>query len=487
MFTKTIRHRLFAPIVVSLVFALLYANISLLNHYFFRTYALDLGASINAMYDYSQLRVNDNPVFTPRHSNFLGDHFALYPALFSPLRYLFGTYTLLIIQIAFLVAGGWGVYLFACGRSSDSGNKSLWAMLHFYVIWGVYSALSYDYHDNVISAAVVPFMFYFLDKQKWTFLWICWVFFLIGKENMALWGFFLAAGMCFVPGVSSVGRKHLIGMAFTSIVFFILVTKVVMPLWLDEGQTYMQVVWYGHKGDTMEEVYWHILTHPVESIRHLFENHTNNSSYDGIKLETWYYFLFSGGIFFFRYPAFWLMVLPIFGQKMMSVNVLTWGITAQYSIEFVPLLAICTWLFFQKTPRVPHSLYIVFVLLCGFVTYQSMIGKKSLNFSISSANPFVPEHYTNEFNTAKVYRYLEQIPDSAAVSAQCQLYPHLAERQDIYQYPDIQNSDYIALLKTPSTYPLRKEDYDKRLDSLLTDSVFSILINDSPFYLFKRR
>ena len=85
--------------VISSVFFVLYALISLLNHYFFRTYALDLGLYTNALYDYAHFRFNYSEVFKDHLENLLSDHFDLFLMLVSPFYYLFGTYTLLIVQI----------------------------------------------------------------------------------------------------------------------------------------------------------------------------------------------------------------------------------------------------------------------------------------------------------------------------------------------------------------------------------------------------
>ena len=41
----------------------LYALISLVNHYLFKTYALDLGLYTHAMYDYTHFRVDDCSIF----------------------------------------------------------------------------------------------------------------------------------------------------------------------------------------------------------------------------------------------------------------------------------------------------------------------------------------------------------------------------------------------------------------------------------------
>ncbi len=96
MLMKFFRNKL---TLVLFFFGIIYSLISLVNHYCFRTYALDLGAYTNALYDYIHLQWNDSSVFKEVPENLLSDHFDLYLILFSPFIYLFKTYTLLIIQI----------------------------------------------------------------------------------------------------------------------------------------------------------------------------------------------------------------------------------------------------------------------------------------------------------------------------------------------------------------------------------------------------
>ena len=91
-------------------FGILYSLISLVNHYLLRTYALDLGAYSNALYDYSHFQWNDSTVFKSIKENLLADHFDLYLIIFSPLSLVFKTYTLLLVQLVFILLGGLGIY-----------------------------------------------------------------------------------------------------------------------------------------------------------------------------------------------------------------------------------------------------------------------------------------------------------------------------------------------------------------------------------------
>src|SRR4051812_12664535 len=96
--------------LIILFFCIIYCSISLVNHYNYRTYALDLGLFNNELYDYAHFQSNDYGLMKESFSNPLADHFSLVVIIFSPLYWILGSYTMLILQIAFILLGGYGVY-----------------------------------------------------------------------------------------------------------------------------------------------------------------------------------------------------------------------------------------------------------------------------------------------------------------------------------------------------------------------------------------
>lgn len=121
----------------------------------------------------------------------LSDHFDLYLMLLSPLVYVFGTYTLLIVQIAAVLLGGWGVYKLI-GLYTDDDGMPLLAMAAFLFSFGVIHPFAFDYHSNVLTAMMLPWMLYFLKQKRYALASLFVVLFVIGKENMSLWLFSLS-------------------------------------------------------------------------------------------------------------------------------------------------------------------------------------------------------------------------------------------------------------------------------------------------------
>ena len=151
--------------MITVVYGVVFCLISLVNHYNFRTYGLDLGIYTHGIFSYSHFNWHQFTLGLEGEAfNHLGNHFSPIVALFSPLYYLFGSYTLLIVQIAAMLFGGWGVYTFAKDRLSGFHPELI--LILFFSMWGIYSALAYDWHANVIAAMFVPWFIYFYEKSE---------------------------------------------------------------------------------------------------------------------------------------------------------------------------------------------------------------------------------------------------------------------------------------------------------------------------------
>ena len=188
------RRKNISMVSVLAVVGLLYALISLVNHYLFKTYALDLGLYTHAMYDYAHFRVADCSLFKDVPYSLLSDHFDLYLPLLSPLIYVFGSYTLLIVQIVAVLLGGWGVYKLIDLYTDDDWMPVL-ASAVFFFSFGIIQAIAFDFHSNVLASMMLPWLLYFIKKRQFVLSALFVVLFVIGKENMSLWLFFIAIGL----------------------------------------------------------------------------------------------------------------------------------------------------------------------------------------------------------------------------------------------------------------------------------------------------
>ena len=471
------------PSSLLILFALIYSLISLVNHYLFRTYALDLGLYTQALYDYRVGEFNDSLCFKEEAENLLADHFDLYLPLFSQLSWLFGSYTLLLVQISALLLGGLGVYRFF---ESQSKSIAFWAMFWYLSFYGVFAAVSFDYHSNVVASCVVPWIFLAFQKNKvWkAFLLFC--FFLIAKENMALWGFFLALGWTGLYWKNLKLRFLGIGLAIFSLVYFVSITFIVMASLSNSGGYHH--FHYSVLGQGPVEAIQFLLTNPIDGLRLLFVNHLEDPGFDGFKWELHLFLVASGILLLFRKPLFLLMLIPIFAQKLYHDNVSMWGIGSQYSIEFAPVLAIGIFSVIHNVKPSKWQRFLIFIVMAGtFITSFRSMDRTKMWTNKERLRVYSPAHYSRSFNVKRIYQELEKIPDGAPVSAQTSLLPHLALREDIFQFPLIHHATYIALLPPEDHYPLNRNEWEEKLHSILNSGEWDLISDFPEIMIFKKR
>ncbi len=148
---------------IFLIAGSLLAAIPVANHLLLRTYALDLGFYTHALFEYRQFRLADSDMLLAFHEPHLASHFDLYLPLFSPLSWIFGSWTLLTAQwFAVLMAG---VAIRRYIQPTDPW-VARFAQLGFYAFYGIHNALAFDYHSNVVAACLLPWMFLALKNEK---------------------------------------------------------------------------------------------------------------------------------------------------------------------------------------------------------------------------------------------------------------------------------------------------------------------------------
>lgn len=463
---------------------LFFCLISLPNHYHLRTFAFDLGIYNNSVYQYSHLFNNQHPLANGSVTNFLGDHFAFYTILFSPFYYLFGNYTTLLFQIVAIVFGGYGIYKLVKIICPLKYMAEL-AMLQFYFFFGFQSALSYDYHDNVIAAALLPWFFYFVKIQhiKKTILFAFLI--LIGKENMALWLVFICIGLLLLKENQNQTLKFsLIFISLFSAIYFWLVVAYFMPSFSNANN-------FGHfKYDIISQN----TTISFESVKNLFlalfVDTTYPENYSAIKIETYLCLAFAGGLSLLINYHYLIMLVPIFIQKMYHNEITKWGICYHYSVEFVAIVVISLFVVISKYIKQPQIKYVtvgLFTLTTLFVTFSKMVERKSLWYDTQNGNIFCKEHYQNRFDRKTFLEGSSFIPPEAKLSALDNFVPQLANRKCIYLFPAINDAEYLYIAATEYSYTVTGGEITTQIDSLKKSNSWETVFEKNGFVVFKKR
>jgi uncharacterized membrane protein len=476
-----------AQFIAVIFFAVVYSLLSLVNHYNFRTYAYDLGLMNNALWDYAHFRFNNCTLLQPELKNYLSEHFEIFTMLLAPFSYIFGTYTLLIFQIAAVLFGGFGVYKYI-KEISSSERISFLAQLHFYCFYGIFSALNFDFHNNVLGAMFVPWFFYFFHLRKWKWAALIFIFQISTKENMPLWMAFVCAGISLLYWRDKTQRLVSIAYCLLSVAFFVVVVKFVMPALANQGEAYVQFRSnYSSVGSSLSEILTTIFTRPIYILKLLFLNHTGTPFGDYYKMETYIFVLLSGGVLFFIRPQFLVMLIPVFAQKMFHNDFLKWGIGDHYSIEFAPICSIGAFYILTKLKNEKWKNYSAYAItfLSLAVAIRSFDNSYTY-FDRTRQRIYKESHYKKEYDVAEAYRALKLIPDDAKVSAQSPFVPHLAFRDYIYQFPVIHDAEYVVFSYEERTYPLTKQSFAVQVAMLLNSNEWEKIYDTNQMVILKK-
>ncbi len=470
-------------VVALVVFGTLYCLTSLVNHYNFRTYALDLGLYTNALYDYVHFRWNDSTVFKEVAENLLADHFDLYLMILSPLSLVFGTYTLLVAQIGFILVGGLGIHYFFATKHSTW--IPICACIYFYAFFGVFAAVSSDYHSNVVAASMIPWLFYSIRRKKIGLSFLIISVILIGKENMSLWLVFICGGLAVEYRKDNDLRNFLFLSSGLSMMYFIIVTSFVMPTLSAEGS--YPHFHYSSLGNNHYDAVMHLVMHPLESLEVLFINHNNSPGGDYVKLELHMLLLFSGLPFLFLKPQYLFMLVPIYFQKLFHDHANVWGVGSQYSIEFAPILAVGVFEVIseiegKKTMKVIAITAVLMTILCTIRTMDHTM----VFTDKAQARFYQARHYRKEYDVAKIHALLSRIPKDVILSAQSPFLPHLALRDKVYQFPIIKDAKYVVYSKKEKSYPMTKSSFTTTTAELENSEDWKIEYRDEDLTILRR-
>jgi len=479
----------YSLILVITIFGIIYSLISFPNHYLFRTNALDLGMFNHAIFQFSHLKMAVFSLGVRGHIvPYLGDHFSLITILISPLYYIFGSYTLLIIQIAAILFGGFGVYKYA--QLYIQNKLIVLFVVQFFSIWGIYTALAFDFHTNVLAAMFLIWFVYYYTLRMKTGSLVFFILIIISKENMALWMIFILIGLMLKGGVKNYKNwfKFEIPLILISLIYFFVVMGIIMP-WLLEGKGYNQLARYNALGETLPEIITYIFHHPINTLELLWQNTTGKAYYANTKLITYQMILLSGGIALIARPYYLVMLIPIFAQKMFTNNPGMWGLKGQYSIEFVPILSLALIDFIASIKRKSLANILLFLTLIGTIAATiSKLNYRKIAFNKTNIQFYQIQHYKSPLNIEAIYQGIKLIPDNVSLSVNSRLAPHLAFRDTIFLFPHIKKVNYIALIANNSSYyPMKKKSFTKKINELKNNNKWDILYNKNDLLILKRK
>jgi uncharacterized membrane protein len=446
------------------LFAILYALIFVPNHLLFRTYALDLGLYTHAACTYAHGRMADCMLFLGDHQLLLADHFDLHLMLWAPLTWLFGQWTLLLVQWAAALIGAWGMYrwLRALGVSTLVATLGL---VHFCAFFGIISAFTADFHSNVVATMALPWYGLALHERRTRGSWLLLLFMLAAKENMGIWLCAVGVGFALHYRKEAALRKLLLLQAAVALAWSVVAISAVMPALSDTG---VYNNWkYPALGDGPADALRMIITHPLDVLGHLLDGGTVAHGH-AMKEEMLVLLFLAGGWAMLLRPWILLMAVPLLLQKLLHAGPAQWGVLAQYSVEFAPLctLAVFSWRPLMRERGRSKAAAARAALLSVCVTVRVLDASVYVE-NRAKQRFYQAEHYERDYDTRAVRHLIAGIPSSASVSASSPLLPHLVRHRDLYMFPILGDADHLLIATKENPYPLTGEEQHATMDSLM--------------------
>lgn len=467
-----------------LVFGAIYSLILLVNHYNFMSNPEELGRFNNAIWDYAHLKFNYILTENGVYENILAIDFDLYLIIFAPLSYLFGSYTLLIVQILAILIGGYGIYRYLL-LIKASQTLAFFGSLQFFVFFGIFSALLHEYQSFAVATMLIPWFFYYLYLERHRRAIFFFMLMLISNENMSLFVSFICLGLLFNFYKNKRSLIFLVELAFIAFAYYLIITEFVMPYFSSSGKP-PQFEYSGVGRTYLESMGW-IVSHPILTLKMLIFNHMNVPGAEYVKMELHLYLLISGLIILIARPQYILMLVPIYFTKLFSDNFQLWGADGIYSVGFAPILTIGLFSYLKTfwSIKAQNTWALVFTIASFIVTLWFMFRPdipacRQLQFHHQ-------ERYEKFYEMEEIHHYINRIPDDGIVSVQAPLYSNLSCRDNIVIFPNIASVDYIVYIKNSDTLSISGNSYDIIAFELINSEDWEVMVQKGDLYILRRR
>jgi len=473
-------------------FGILYLTIYCCNHYFYRTYAFDYAAYNFAFNDFSHFRISDCSVFPTEHVNFLQDHVSFTMFVFIPIYWLLGwltqTYTLLIIQTAIILYGGWATFKLIELKTTQKIYPLL-ALLQYFILFGRWTSFVSDCNLAIIASSMIPVFIYYFEKKSIIPFFLSFIFILITREDMALWTLFI--GIFFLSSHFKDVKLRTVSISIIglSIIYFFVIFHYVIPL-LETPFKKFTLFNYTALGANPSEALSFIIKHPIDTFKMFFINTSNDKGFDYVKFEFYYVYILSGGFLLFFRPKYLLLFIPILAKKMLNDGQVRWSVELYYSIEFVSILPLVIFLILLELKNVKLQKALVILVCIGTILIDVVKLNEHRNVDWWGDSKYAfynSKMYTSDFSVIQVKKQLSVIPQDARISVSGSIATHLAFRKKVYFFPRIEDAEYIALFKNRDQYPFNPEQFKTVINQYLNDKSWMPIINNPTLLILKKR
>lgn len=452
--------RIILPSLLAVLFIVIFSLHSLNRHFSFNSHAFDLGIYTQATYLYSQ---GLTPFSTLKHMTILADHFGPILFLLSPVYKLFpDASTLLILQAIFVALSSIPIYSIALDKLKNT-ILSFSITLSYLTSVGIISGINFDFHLATISVLPLSGILYCWYFKKWKAYWVILFLSLTFKEDVPLFILGLGTFQLFQKEIK-LGLSTII----SALVGIYAVKFQIMPfLWKGGESAYISSSILPLNSPV--DLILLIITKPSVFTDQIFNSPIKIQTIDGLYRQFAFLPVLSG--------FSWLTVFPSLFLRFSSLYNQTWTNNFHHSANLTPLLAISA-VFALNKFKIPFSATIIlllFFLITGGLAPNGLVWTTIQN----------PMQNFSRFQY--IQNAIKNIPLSASVSAQSPLVPHIANRKEIYLFPEVYGAHYIILDTSLSSYPMGYDELKNKISALKKSKYWQVKTENRSLIVFQKK
>lgn len=448
-------------------FVAVFLILNFARHAAFHTHALDLGYYDQALWNTAHGRWFENSL---KPFPLLGSHFSPLLAVVAPLYWIWSDVRVtFVVQILALALSGLPLYLLTRERWPAAAPLVL---LAYYLNPSLHVAALNQLRGTVLALPCLALALYGLIKQDRRWLVLGAILALLSKEDMSI--FVAAFGLFWLIKT----RDWKLGGALIAAgaAWFFIVPFKVVPAFRGEGYPYFNK--YPYLGSGPGEAIQTLLRDPLVLLRVI----ATPDRLTAVWRVTW-----PGGLLGLFSPGLMALSLPGFGYLLASTNGIIYTLQDWYPAPLQPILYFAAlmgllWLKERNWGRGwVARLAVVYLVLVGALAFWQLS-------PVPPARSADPAHFRVTDHARLGHDLLARIPPDAPISAQSDLLPHLAHRQEIHVYPDnLDRVDYVLVDLTSNPYPFpNAEELNHSLQNLLADTAFEIWVEADGYTILRR-
>jgi uncharacterized membrane protein len=434
------RARSLEAIAVALLTSLVagyWATCSLLIHRSFHSNGWDLGIIDQVLWNSAHGRLFE---YSFRNISYAGDHWQPFLLLLVPLEWLrSGPEGLLVTQAVVLAAAA--IPLYAAVRTVGRGSAGALAGAYLLGL-GAARAVSFDFHIEAFAPLLAFTALWGLAHRRRVIFVPAALLILTLKEDGAL----LTLALCWIAWFAFGERRPAAALAVTAMVYGLLATAVIIPHFRGADLNPFAER-YGYLGDSPIEALWSVVARPDLVLPQLARTEA---------IQALAIVLASSALLPLLVPRLLpplavVTLLPLLSkepaQGSLDLHYLLVPSTVAILIAAVALRD-RVW---EGRPLslAPRWLAAWFVRNGDRFWPAALLGVVALLWLLRSPLPpsfaAEPGRFAVDHHAAVARGFIREVPSDAIVSAQSPFVPHLSEREHIYEFPRMENAEFVLV------------------------------------------